>query len=162
MFGAYKYDCVCLMCGSSFKGDRKDSKFCSLKCYYDFGRVNAYEKINDYEPAGGGGWCWKHRKVAEECLGRTLTTDEIVHHIDGNPRNNTASNLIVISRSDHAKLHNFLRCERVTLLKDSDENSENCWNNLIAQKTTAWLETANANVIRIFEIGQSAAETPTD
>lgn len=35
---------------------------------------------------------------------------------------------------------------------------ENCWNILRGQLTTAYLETRSANVIKIIDIGQSAAE----
>jgi len=31
----------------------------------------------------------------------------VVHHIDGNTRNNKPENLLVMSRSDHCKLHGF-------------------------------------------------------
>ena len=48
--------------------------------------------------------------------------------------------------------------QRVIFEKSRNENPENCWNNLIVPITTAWLETAGANVIKIWEIGQSAAE----
>ena len=46
-----------------------------------------------------------HRVVAEQQLGRPLRSDEIVHHIDGNKRNNNPSNLRVMTRSEHASLH---------------------------------------------------------
>lgn len=36
---------------------------------------------------------------------------------------------------------------------------ENCWNILRGQLTTTWLETMNVNVIKITDIGQSAAES---
>ena len=52
--------------------------------------------------------------------------------------------------------------QRAPLLKNSDVNIENCWNNLIVPTTTAWLETTNAKVIKLSEIGQSAAETLND
>ena len=48
----------------------------------------------------------EHRVVAERMLGRKLKKGEIVHHIDGNKRNNVEDNLIVLpSQSEHAKLH---------------------------------------------------------
>lgn len=46
-----------------------------------------------------------HRVVAEQILGRPLRSDEIVHHIDGNKRNNDPSNLIVMTQAEHARLH---------------------------------------------------------
>ena len=46
-----------------------------------------------------------HRVIMEEELGRPLTDGEIVHHIDGNKRNNSPSNLVVMGRREHTRLH---------------------------------------------------------
>ena len=45
----------------------------------------------------------------EEYLGRYLYSGEIVHHIDGNKQNNDIKNLLLMTESDHMKLHNILR-----------------------------------------------------
>ena len=47
----------------------------------------------------------EHRVVMEQHLGRKLTTDEVVHHIDENPANNDISNLQVMTRSEHTAHH---------------------------------------------------------
>lgn len=48
----------------------------------------------------------EHRIVAEKMLGRPLSKEETIHHIDGNKRNNSPSNLLILaSQSEHAKLH---------------------------------------------------------
>lgn len=48
----------------------------------------------------------EHRIVAEQILGRKLQPGEVVHHIDGDKRNNSPINLMVLkSQSEHAKLH---------------------------------------------------------
>ena len=47
----------------------------------------------------------EHRIVAERMLGRKLLRDEHVHHIDGNKRNNTPSNLQVLTSAEHLRLH---------------------------------------------------------
>lgn len=47
----------------------------------------------------------EHRVVMEEVLGRTLTSDEIVHHIDGDKTNNSPSNLQILTRAEHARVH---------------------------------------------------------
>jgi hypothetical protein len=49
---------------------------------------------------------------------------------------------------------------RASLEKSGDVKDENCWKTLIAQITTTWLETASVKVIKLSEIGQSAAEAP--
>lgn len=51
-----------------------------------------------------------HRIVAEELLGRALRPGEVVHHIDGNKRNNTPENLMVFpSQREHARWHQAQR-----------------------------------------------------
>jgi len=71
------------------------------------------QKLRDYRLGSGKGVTYakyfgvhEHRVVAEQLLGRSLTDDEVVHHVDGNKRNNTPDNLMVLpSQSEHAKLH---------------------------------------------------------
>lgn len=48
-----------------------------------------------------------HRHIMQEHLGRKLDINEVVHHIDGNTLNNELSNLQVMSRSEHSRLHNI-------------------------------------------------------
>ena len=47
----------------------------------------------------------EHRIVAEQMLGRPLTSKDVVHHIDGNKHNNAPENLQVMNHSDHLKIH---------------------------------------------------------
>lgn len=53
----------------------------------------------------------EHRVVAERKIGRRLQPGEIVHHIDGNPRNNAPENLQVMTQAEHTRLHAKLRRE---------------------------------------------------
>ena len=46
-----------------------------------------------------------HRHIASIKLSRWLLSEEHVHHQDGNPGNNTKTNLVILSRTDHAKQH---------------------------------------------------------
>ena len=48
----------------------------------------------------------EHRVVAEQILGRELEPGEVVHHVDGNKRNNAPENLMVFpSQAEHMKWH---------------------------------------------------------
>lgn len=53
-----------------------------------------------------GKYVLEHRYVMEQSLGRKLVKGEEVHHINGNKQNNDISNLILLSKSEHSKLHN--------------------------------------------------------
>lgn len=65
---------------------------------------------------------------------------------------------MILNRKEHSQLHRLLEKNWSLLLKDNSNNLENCWDTLRGQLTTAWLETKGANVIKITDIGQSAAE----
>ena len=60
-----------------------------------------------------------HRVVAEKMIGRDLKPGEVVHHLDGNIRNNCPKNLMVLkSQSEHAKIH-FSNLSRISFLQTS-------------------------------------------
>lgn len=120
----------CLNCDKEFnarelrRGSKRalDKNYCSRKCMSQY-RAKTHNGSNHHGWKGGifewGGYLRKHiylgngrsenhhlhRVIMEEHLGRKLTTDEVVHHIDRNKKNNDISNLQVMTWSEHSKLH---------------------------------------------------------
>lgn len=67
-------------------------------------------EIGGYVGASGGSEkTYAHRMVAESLLGRKLSSQEHVHHIDRNRKNNEPHNLLVLNASIHTKLHVAMR-----------------------------------------------------
>ena len=54
------------------------------------------------------GYVYEHIAVAEDFLGRKLSKDEVVHHLDLDRSNNRSENLIVLLRSQHSKIHAWI------------------------------------------------------
>lgn len=146
------YPKTCMFCGKSYEAFSKNSLFCSRDCY-KANRKKEEQNPYIYDNKNYKKNLWQHRNIAEESLGRKLTTNEIVHHLDGDPKNNAKSNLVVLSRSAHGKLHVFLDRMRAVLKQFNTGNFENCWKALIDPLTTVWLETTNTKVIKIMDIG---------
>ena len=95
----------CDWCDKKFLKKRSDiartkHNFCSPRCACDFkrwtGLTGKNPKVDGVEV---------HRKIMEDLLDRPLTSDEEVHHIDFNHHNNKIENLIVLSKSEHSKIH---------------------------------------------------------
>ena len=65
-------------------------------------------KMNDYKRSWDKTtkrWIYEHRLKAKLLLGRELRSNEIVHHKDGDVKNNSIDNLIIMTRSEHCKEH---------------------------------------------------------
>ncbi len=65
-----------------------------------------YKYVSD--PTQKHGYKFLHRKVMEGALGRELTKEDVVHHIDGDKSNNELENLHLTTRTGHAVAHNSL------------------------------------------------------
>ena len=115
----------CLICGKEFlartkrKGERQ--KYCSVQCLglahrrenhpnWTGGRgidSSGYVLVN----LGDGQRVREHRIIAEEILGRTLESREIINHINGDKTDNRPDNLAVLTKVEHGS-HNIMsyRC----------------------------------------------------
>lgn len=59
----------------------------------------------EHHSANRDGYVLEHRLVIEQHLGRQLSKQEHVHHVDGDKANNALSNLVVLQKRAHHKLH---------------------------------------------------------
>ncbi len=60
-------------------------------------------------------WEYEHRLIAQSLIGRALQSNEIVHHDNENSLDNTPTNLIVLTKAEHAIVHFSLPPERWSL-----------------------------------------------
>lgn len=116
---------ICKQCEKEFIPKDKynvNKGYCSSRCALNYYRDNNPEHqryagkkaaeviIKKYRGTGTKTYVkengrHQHRVVMERVLGRPLEKGEIVHHKDGNKKNNNPDNLEVMTQSEHARLH---------------------------------------------------------
>lgn len=144
------YNIKCELCGKNIKAVRNTQKLC-LPCYKKVQSALS-EGVNNYENARGGGYCWMHRKIAEEIIGRKLQFNEIVHHINLNPKDNSLYNLIIMDRASHIALHSHLKFHASMMMKNDDTDAEKYKNCHVISETFMWLNTNNIKIVKLSDI----------
>lgn len=108
----------------SLVSGRKYGNFCDNKCLgifrskkltgeFSANYKNGFRKTRGYIEVEANwhpnknkrGYVALHRLIAEAKIKRFLKSNEIVHHEDGDNRNNHFSNLKITTQSDHALTH---------------------------------------------------------
>jgi hypothetical protein len=120
---------TCVQCGGSFEAHpyqiKAGRKLCSRSCQRSYQtakgspfwkggrRIDSYGYVSVYAPdhprANSTRYIHEHVLVAEAMIGRFLLPDEVVHHKDRNRANNDPSNLQVMTRIEHSRLHRMLK-----------------------------------------------------
>lgn len=66
-----------------------------------------YALVPEHPNATKNGYVLMHRVIMESQLGRVLGRNEVVHHLDGDKKNNVPTNLIVMDRLEHNRHHGY-------------------------------------------------------
>ena len=103
-----KIDLICTHCKKNYQVQyhRTNSKFCSDNCKYAFQKKQTNEIIGSkgyvqVRSSGSSKYRAKHRVVMEAHLGRPLKSEETIHHINQDKKDNRLENLIVLSQREH-------------------------------------------------------------
>lgn len=99
---------VCCYCGVVYTKTNR-VQYCCQDCR---SKITSMIKVSDdttYQIASNNSLV--HRNLVKQ-NGWELSTTDVVHHIDGDRRNNDESNLLVLNIVDHNRLHRFIAEER--------------------------------------------------
>lgn len=71
-------------------------------------------------------WIAEHRLVVEDKIGRLLNSDEVVHHLDENKKNNSINNLMLFpNQKAHQRFH--LKLKQFGMTEPLRKQIENRW-----------------------------------
>lgn len=98
-------------CGES-KRDWVPRKTCGKKCYHEWYSGSKHPWFKSGYKHRPDGYVrdsktdkYIHRSIMENKIGRALTKDEVVHHLNGDTSDNRIDNMILLTNSEHRKLH---------------------------------------------------------
>ena len=95
---------------------RRQKKLCSVRCqhkYLSFLFHGKGSKTPYISMSFNNRKIYYHRFVWEQANGRKLRAGEIVHHINGDKRDNRPENLAALPNSaEHLRVHNYLIAEQ--------------------------------------------------
>lgn len=157
--GHYSYKKTCCCCGKDFDSWSKDGIFCSRACYNQYNKAICKEATNNYERAHGENYSFMHRRIAENLLQTKLGENIVVHHLDWCPTNNEPSNLLVLHRSMHAKLHKYILSEMATRYGSAPLHDRNMMEAYRDALTHEWLDTAGASFILLSKLDNTTSQT---
>lgn len=150
------YTKECQICGASYTVLKKQgSKYCHecRKKMANFAPANVkggseyvYSK-NEYKTS-----TLEHRCIATKVIGRKLTSSDIVHHIDGNTKNNSLDNLLFLSNRNHIKLHQYLNEQLYIRSYRENLSMEESWNKYCKNYTDEWISNNKNECIILSEV----------
>lgn len=143
-----------------------------------------YAVVTEHPNATKHGYVLMHRIVMENHLGRLLNPNEIVHHLNGDKKDNEISNLILMDLKSHSKIHSltgitkvlmkcplckkfFIKEKRHTFLSKKDKDYTSCsrkcanlfYRKLSQGRTDEVEEAISGNVVRVFNDLDNPEET---
>jgi hypothetical protein len=77
-----------------------------IKSHLGYDHKYRFIKVPHHPYKRKDGTLLEHRYIMEQHIGRYLTKDDIVHHINGIVDDNRIENLQLLSRGEHTSLHN--------------------------------------------------------
>lgn len=159
------YTKECQICGASYNVTAKHgSKYCH----------DCRSKIANFAPAnvkGGSEYVYskneyktstlEHRCIATKVIGRKLTSADIVHHIDGNTKNNSLENLLFLSNKKHIKLHQWLNEQLYIRGYKEKLTMKESWDKYCKFYTDKWIFNNKDECIILNEVADAEEKVKT-